>query len=93
MRTGLKEAPEVKQHADRYLDLKTLAEYSSLSVRTLRQYLSDPDNPIPFFTLKRKILVKQSEFDSWMERFRTDINQLDKTVDEILYDFQQTPNK
>ena len=48
---------------DKYFDLKKLAEYSSLSVRTLRDYISDATNPIPSYCLRRKILVKKSEFD------------------------------
>ena len=74
--------------ADKYFDLKTLANYSCISVRTLREYLSDPDNPIPSFCLKRKILVKREEFDRWMETHRTDNSQLDRIADELVHDLQ-----
>jgi hypothetical protein len=73
---------------DRYLDLKGLAEYSSLSVNSLRQYLSDPDDPIPSFCIKRKKQVKLSEFNRWMEKRRTDTKQVDTIVDEILNDLK-----
>jgi len=69
---------------DQYLDLKTLAEYSCLSVRTIREYLSDADNPIPSFCLKRKILVKKSEFDRWMEGNRADDSEIDNIVNEVM---------
>ena len=72
---------------DRYLDLKALAEYSSISVRTLRDYLTDPSNPIPAYQIKRKVLVKKSEFDSWIETHRTEPGRVDRIVDEVLKDF------
>jgi len=57
---------------DKFLDLKQLVQYSTFSDSTLRNYLSDPDNPIPYFRVKRKIIIKKSEFDRWMEHFRHD---------------------
>ena len=71
---------------DRYMDLKTLAEYSGMPVRTIRDYLSDAENPIPNFALKRKIFVRKNEFDKWMESHRTDTRQQDKIVDEIIHE-------
>ncbi len=52
---------------DQYLTLKQLSKYSSLSVRTIRDYLNDPVDPIPAYRLKRKILILRSQFDSWMQ--------------------------
>lgn len=72
---------------DQYLDLKALAEYSSISVRALRGYIADADDPLPSFCIKRKILIKKSEFDRWMERHRTDTGKVDRIVDEMLHDF------
>ena len=71
-----------------YFDLKALAAYSSIPVRTIRDYLSDADNPIPCFALKRKIFVRKSEFDSWMQTHRHDSGKLDAIVDEVLRDFK-----
>jgi len=48
---------------DQYLDLKTLAEYSSISVRTLRYYINESPNPIPCYRIERKILVWERDFD------------------------------
>ena len=76
----------IKRDNKSYLDLKTLAQYSSLSVRTIREYLNDPDNPIPSFCLKRKILVRKAEFDRWMDAHRNDGNKINSVVDEILND-------
>jgi hypothetical protein len=71
---------------DRYLPLKALAAYAGLSVRTLRTYLTDPVQPLPFYRIGVKILVRRSDFDAWARRFRverpgTNINTL---VDDIV---------
>jgi hypothetical protein len=71
---------------DTFLDLKQLAQYSTFSDSTLRDYLSDPERPIPSFKVKRKILVKKSEFDLWMEQYRGENNDLDHIVDEMTND-------
>ena len=74
---------------DQYLDLKALAEYSSLSVRTLRDYLADPEDPLPGYCIKRKILVKRSEFDAWIGRHRTRHNDLSDMVNDIVKDITE----
>jgi len=71
---------------DTFLDLKELAQYSTFSDSTLRCYLSDPEKPIPSFRINRKILVKKSEFDLWMEQFRKENNDLERIVDEMTND-------
>jgi predicted DNA-binding transcriptional regulator AlpA len=77
---------------DRYLDLKNLAEYSSLSVRTIRDYLADNEDPIPSFCIRRKILVKQSEFDKWINQYRTDSNKINRIADDLLKEFKGPNN-
>ena len=74
----------MKTDLDKYYDIKGLSEYSSLGVGTLRDYLKGPDS-IPHFKLKGKILVKESEFDRWLEQFRVDENKdLARLVDGVL---------
>lgn len=68
---------------EKYLDLRGLALYSSLAVPTLRDYLRGL-NPIPHYKLKGKVLVKQSEFDHWMEGFRVDASRLEQVVADVL---------
>ena len=72
---------------DKYFDIKALSTYSSLSISTIRNYIADGDDPLPSFCIKRKILIKKSEFDRWMERHRTDTGKIDRIVDEVLHDF------
>ena len=69
--------------SDKYLDLKSLSEYSSLGVPTLRDYIRSEG--LPHYKPKGKLLVKKSEFDAWMESFRVDTNcQLKGVVDSVI---------
>jgi hypothetical protein len=74
---------------DRYLPLHELSAYCGLSVRTLRDHLTDPTRPLPHYRLgdaRGKILVRVSEFDAWLSAYRrttpgVNVNQI---VDEML---------
>jgi len=55
---------------DAYLPLKALSQYAGLGVRTLRTYLHHPAAPLPHFRVGGKILVRRSEYDAWVRRFR-----------------------
>jgi hypothetical protein len=68
---------------EKYLDLRGLALYSSLAVPTLRDYMKGM-NPIPHYKLRGKVLVKQSDFDRWMEGFRVDASRLEQVVADVL---------
>ena len=70
---------------DGYFDLPGLAKYCSLKVPTLRDHIRSGD--LPCFKVKGKILIKNSEFDHWLEAFRFNKKQdLDKIVTDILSD-------
>jgi hypothetical protein len=73
---------------DRYLPLHELSAYCGLSVRTLRDYLNDPTRPLPHYRLgdKGKIVVRVSEFDTWLSAYRrtTPIVNVNQIVDEML---------
>jgi hypothetical protein len=71
---------------DRYLSLRGLAGYSSLSIRTLRTYISDPLSPLPCYRIGGKILVRVSEFDGWLAARRDATAPVDvrRIVDEML---------
>src|SRR5256885_12554310 len=58
---------------DTFLSLKALAGYSSLSVRTLRHFIYElpPEQALPCYRLPGKLLVRRSEFDSWLARYRS----------------------
>ena len=75
--------------ADPYLDLRGLAEYSTLSLRTLARHLGDPTRPLPHYKVRGKILVRRSEFDAWMQGFRRHPTvAVPRLVDEVLEKFR-----
>jgi len=53
-----------------WLSLQQLTEYASVSERTLRQWLHRPTDALPAVRVDGKILVRRSQFDSWLERHR-----------------------
>jgi hypothetical protein len=57
---------------DPYFSLRGLASYSGCSVRWLRDRLTDPHHPLPHHRLPGggKILVRRSDFDGWIARYR-----------------------
>jgi hypothetical protein len=80
--TGYHSRPAINLK-DQYFDLKGLSAYSALKVPTLRDYIRS--DAMPCFKVKGKILVKKSEFDAWVERYR--INQaqdINNIVDGIM---------
>lgn len=66
-----------------YFDLKGLARYSSLSVGTLRAILSRPGGP-PHFRPGGKVLIRRSDWDHWLEQFKTAPVDLDALVAEVM---------
>lgn len=62
---------------DQYFDLQGLSAYCSLKVPTLRDYLK---RGLPYFRLKGKILIRKSEFDSWLENYRVNKKQDIKNI-------------
>jgi len=73
---------------DPYLSLRTLSQYSGCSTRWLRDRLTDPHHPLPYYRLPgRKILVRRSEFDAWLARYRQ-VGQAD--VDRIVAETLQS---
>ena len=68
---------------DQYFDLKGLSVYSSFCVSTLRGHIRG--DGLPCYQLKGKILVRKSEFDEWLKRFKVNGSmRVDKIVDEVV---------
>ena len=68
-----------------YLSLKGLSAYSGMSVRRLRDACTDPVHSLPHFRVGGgKILVRRSEFDVWMSKFRREAPDLDTLASDIL---------
>jgi hypothetical protein len=53
---------------DQYFDLKGLTAYSALSVSTLRGHIRA--RGLPAYQVDGKIIVKRSEFDCWVSKYR-----------------------
>ena len=79
---------DVQVPLDPYMDLQALSQYSSISVRKLRDLLKDPLRPLPCFRVDGKIVVRWSEFQRWMEAYRYTPD-LDKLVDEVVSAIQR----
>ena len=68
---------------DQYFDLRGLSVYSALAVGTLRDHIKSGD--LPCFKVKGKILVKRSEFDTWIEGYRLNMKQdLKNLVNDVI---------
>jgi hypothetical protein len=76
----LAERVELSTPCDPFLSLRALAGYSGLGARKLREHLADPVHPLPCYRVGGKILVRRSEFDTWIARYRrvgrADVDQL-----------------
>ena len=87
MRGILPERIVLSSVLDPYLSIRALAGYSGLSVRKLRDYLTDAAHPLPHYRVGGKIVVRRSEFDTWITKYRAagraDVAAI---VDEVLRD-------
>jgi hypothetical protein len=76
--------------SDQYFTLRSLAGYSGISIRTLRDYLKHQSDPLPCYRPGGKLLVKRSDFDRWMSGYRSGQaagTAVDRVVDDLLSDF------
>jgi len=89
----LVETVSVTVPLDPWLSLQAAANYSGLSVRTLRGWLSHLDRPLPCYRVGGKVLLRCSELDGWLSSFRqVGSADVDATVDRILKDIQAESN-
>lgn len=75
---------------DQYFDLKGLSTYSALKVPTLREYIKE--GKLPAFKVKGKILIKRSEFDMWLEKFRVK-DRINSIVNDVMSDLKRSKSK
>lgn len=66
----------------KYLTIKQLADYSNISVPTLRRYIRSKN--LPYIRIDRLILVCQEEFDQWMNEHREEQESEKQRFDQII---------
>lgn len=77
---------------DQYFDLRGLNAYAALSVSCLRNHIKASD--LPCYVVGGKILVRKTELDAWLQRFRVNRTQdLDKLADEVLEEIGYTSRR
>jgi excisionase family DNA binding protein len=50
-----------------WLDLRALTRYAAVSERTIREWIHRAKNPLPAVQVGKKILVRRSLFDHWLQ--------------------------
>ncbi|MBW1916291.1 MAG: helix-turn-helix domain-containing protein [Deltaproteobacteria bacterium] len=74
--------------SDGYMDLKGLSAYAAMSVGSLRDYIRS--DALPCFKIKGKLLIKRSEFDQWIEKYRIHRSQdINRLVDRVMNDLSK----
>jgi len=71
-----------------WLSLQQLTEYAAVSDRTLRTWLHRGTDALPAVRVHGKILVRRSEFDSWLEHHRIQPDGLNDVVNSIIKDVE-----
>ncbi|HET6179679.1 MAG TPA: helix-turn-helix domain-containing protein [Candidatus Sulfotelmatobacter sp.] len=56
-----------EQQQPEWLDLKSLRQYACVSERTIRGRIRRPENSLPAVQVGKRILVRRSTFDHWLE--------------------------
>ena len=67
-----------------WLDLKALQQHACVSDRTIRGWIHRPVNPLPAAQVGRKILVRRSALDRWLESHQLKPVDVGCIVDEII---------
>lgn len=75
-----------------WLDLRRAADYTSLSVRTLRRYIGDERHPLPVRQVGGKWLCHYRDLDAWIHSFPKAGEDVDRLVDEVIADLKGTGN-
>jgi hypothetical protein len=70
-----------------WLGLRDLTYYANVSERTIRSWIRSPVNPLPAVKVSGKVLVRKSDFDAFLQRYRIrpleEIN-IDAIVQDVL---------
>ena len=75
-----------------WLDLRAITRHACVSERTVREWIHRPKNPLPAVQVGKKLLIRRSVFDRWLEAhpFRPIVAiDIDRAVDEVLRDLRK----
>jgi excisionase family DNA binding protein len=50
-----------------WLDVRELTQYAAVSERTFREWIHRAENPLPAVQVDKKILVRRTQLDRWLE--------------------------
>jgi excisionase family DNA binding protein len=67
-----------------WLDLRSLQQYACVSERTLREWIHRPIDPLPAVRVGRKLLVRRSAFDRWLEGHQVKAFDVGSIVEDIV---------
>jgi hypothetical protein len=74
---------------DRFYDLAGLSIYSGLGISTLREHIKK--RGLPAFRIVGKLVVRQSEYDQWAEKFRLNNSQdISAAVNQVMKSLKRT---
>ena len=71
-----------------WLDLRAITRHACVSERTVREWIHRPKNPLPAVQVGKKLLIRRSVFDRWLEAhpFQPVISiDVGRVADEILH--------
>ncbi|MBZ0159479.1 MAG: helix-turn-helix domain-containing protein [bacterium] len=74
---------------DAYLTVREVADYTRLSIRTIRKWVHDPHQPLPHYKCGGKLLFRRDQIDQWLRvyffrRSPAAIDAVDAYVNDIL---------
>jgi excisionase family DNA binding protein len=67
-----------------WLDMRALRQYACVSERTIRGWIHRPLDPLPAVRVGAKILVRRTDFDSWLETHHLKTVDVGCIVEEML---------
>jgi hypothetical protein len=75
-----------------WLDLRAITRYACVSERTVRDWIHLARNPLPAVQVDKKILIRRSIFDRWLEAhpYRPAVSiDVGRFVDDVLKDLRK----
>jgi predicted DNA-binding transcriptional regulator AlpA len=72
-----------------YIHIKQLAPFLNVSLRTLRNWIKAPVNPLPCYKVQGLLLFKTCEVEEWIQRHKVTTINVTVKAREILKERKQ----